>query len=220
MDNEQQVKWFQRLQNYLLIKFKEAILKWPRKTYKGIYMEWSGQGFGLGFSESTELNEYTYYIDGERWIDMEETAITEVYRELEGIPYEEYDEKDDCEYEVEFEREEFPVDEEDCYELEFFLISIAIAKTYLALKEDNRLKDYLSTIEKIKIISSDRVFGYFDVLQNEKQYGTFTYASPEEHVKKSIVDALIEKEEDKELVLVLWNEKESIKTNEFLSLFK
>ncbi len=199
-------KWFTRLSNKIISAYKDAILEYPLKKYKSIQLHWTGQGFSLGLSVDTNDDNHRYIKNGD-WHNEQETSLITVYRELEDIPYEEYDEEDDCYYEAEFEREEWPFDETDCYELEYFLINVGLGIGYLKLKADEDLKKHLGHIETIKITSVDR------------KLGVFTYHFPDEQIKKNILQTLLEDAPEQELVLNLWGKEAQKTAKDFLNNF-
>ncbi len=206
-EEDSQKKWFERLNHKIFTIYKAAILKYPIKEYKYIQLNWTGQGFALGLSPNPR-DGYHEYIDNGDWHNEDETSLESVYRQLENIPYEKYDEEDDCEYEVDFEREEWPKDSSDCFELECFLINVGLGLTYIRLEKDKEVKKYLDKIEVIKIISSDRVLG------------SFTYNSPDKDTQKNVVQDLLKNDKERELILDLWG-KEAKKTGlKFLKHFQ
>ncbi len=202
-----QKQWFERLNTKIFTIYKSAILKHPIKAFKYIQMNWTGQGFSLGLSTSARSEDHEYIADGD-WHNEQNTSLESVYRALENIPYDEYDKDDDCYYEVEFEREEWPRDSSDCYELEYFLISVSLGLAYLKLEKDNDVKTYLNGMEVIKIVSVDRAMG------------AFTYHAPDEHIKKNVVQALLKHPKEQQLVLDLWGKEARNTGLDFLKKFE
>lgn len=201
-----EAKWFERLKHKIFTIYKASILKYPVKKYKYIQFNWTGQGFALGMSTNPRDGDHVY-IDGGDWHNEDETSIEDVYRVLEDIPYEEYDEEDDCEYEVEFEREEWPQDRNDCFELESFLINVGLGLTYIKLEKDKEVKKYLEEMEVIIIESSDR------------EFGNFTRHHPEEKIKTKVVETLLNDKKEQQLILDLWGKKAKGTGIEFLNHF-
>ncbi len=206
--NEKEIskKWFDRLNRKIFTIYKTAILKYPQKKFKYIQLNWTGQGFALGISTDVNDENHQHVNDGD-WHNQELSSLESVYRELENIPYEEYDEDDDEYYEMEFEREEWPNNSSDCYELEYFLINVGLGIAYLKLIKDKETKKRLEHIEVVKIVSVDR------------KIAPFTYYSPSTKTKQEIIQTLLSNDKEQQLILELWSNKTEKSGVEFLNNF-
>jgi predicted DNA-binding WGR domain protein len=183
--------WFERLKERLFSSYKAAILSRPKKDYSYIQLRWTGQGLALGLSTDSALEAHEYIEDGD-WMHEEDVHVTEVYRELEDLPDSVYDEEDDCEYECEFERSEWPKTETDCYELEFFLIYVALGLTLLKLQKDKDTQAYLKAVKKHVIFSVNEELHIFKI------------KTVEAHVMQDVLEVLLENKDEQALVKMLW----------------
>ena len=185
--------WFNNLTSKLFDAYKNAILKYKIKEYKYIQLHCTGQGFALGLGLNA-TDEHHEYIETSNLDYDEEISLEHFYREIENIPLEEYDSDDDCEYEVEFKRNEWPKDSTDCFELECFLINVILGLTFIKLEKDSQVKSYLSAIEVVKLVTSG------------KDLKPFNYHQPDIKIKTSVIYTLIKNDAERELVLSLWDD--------------
>ncbi|WP_438425678.1 leucine-rich repeat domain-containing protein [Aquimarina macrocephali] len=201
VSEEKEEKWFEKLKKRVYKVYKSGILNYSPKSYCYIQLNWTDQGYGLGLSTDPTDDFWEYQDDPEA--NKYDWTLEGVYRELENIPFE-----DDEGYRIEFEREEWPFDEDDCRNLEWFLIRVILGITFLKLEKDKDLQKHLSNIKVI------------DVISLESYLSTFDYHLPEKSIRQNIVNALIEKEEDKKLVLDLWADQLKNEGAKFLNTFE
>ncbi len=199
------MKWFETIKEKTFEIYKEGILKYPLKQYNYIQLNWTGQGFGLWLS-TTPKNKSWEYLPFNEW-NKPEWSIESNYREIENIPSEEYDKDDDCYYEVEFERKEWPYNTEDCFEIECFLMSTILGLTYLKLKKDKELLNHLFKIEVIDIYSVDR------------EIKSFNHYFPKQNIRKKIVDLFVGDSNHQKLILDLWKDELKNLGKDFLNSF-
>jgi len=183
------MKWFEKIKAETFKIYKEGILKWPLKQYKYIQLNWTGQGFGLWLSLNPE-NKSWQYLPFSEW-DKPEWSIESNYRNIENIPFDEYDEKDACYYEVELNRNEWPYNSEDCFELECFLIATILGLIFFDLKQDKELS-------KLQII---------DIYSVDREVKPFSYYFPRHNIRKKIVDLFIGDANHQKLILDLWEDE-------------
>ena len=206
-DNDpRQGKWFETLTLRLFHAFKQDMLtKYSSKTYKSIHLHRFDANFALGLNVELKGGDHEYLDDDTSW--YENVRLTEVYKTLEDIPDTEYDEEDDCEYDIEFERSEWPKNEEDCYELECFLTNVALASVFLSLKEDDELKDYLMDIEAVNITSEDRKLGIFSSNLKKPGFAPYTDTNVDDNIKNNVVNTFIQDQQTQQIVLGLWTDQ-------------
>lgn len=212
-------KWFENLRLRLFHAFKQDMLaKYPAQAYKSIQLHRFDANFALGLGVNSEGEEHEYLDADTAW--YEEVRLTAIYKQLENIPDTEYDQEDDCEYAIEFERNEWPVNEEDCYELECFLTNVVLASVFLSLKEDPDLNGYLMNIEVVNITSEDRKLGLFSSHFQIPGFGPYTDTNVDNHIKSNVVNAFIQDEQIQQIVLGLWGDKANEMAAAFLKRLK
>ncbi|RIV36680.1 tetratricopeptide repeat protein [Flagellimonas lutimaris] len=183
------MRWIEETKKLLYNAYKQDILKRPQKGYTYIRMVWSGDKFGLCLAQTRKDNWDFLPVEG--W-DKFENSIESTIREIESIPSDEFDEEDDCYYEVEFSRKEWPFTQLDCFELERFLMSVVLGLTYLELKNEKKLSAYLAAIETVEIYSVSQ------------QLAAFSNFFPDESVRKDVIGLLSDHPNNQKLIFDLW----------------
>lgn len=164
--------WFEQLQERIFKAFTAEIQCYPVKNYKSVRMTFNGNRFALGLVEEENSN-YWQSLHRDFWDDFEP---------VNGF----YDFGEDCEDD----RDEWPFSYEDCFYLEGFLISVAMANIYPRLTTAVATADYLKNISSIMIDRDDdenlpfEDF-YPDTAQREALIATF---SASEANQKLILD--------------------------------
>jgi len=206
--------WFENLTLRLFDAFKQDMLaKYPAQAYKSIQLHRFDANFALGLGVNAEDQDHEYLDADTAW--YEDIRLVAIYKQLEDIPDTEYDEEGDCEYSIEFERSEWPFNEEDCYELECFLTNVVLASVFLHLKEDLDVKGYLMNIEEFNITSEDRELGLFSSNLKKLGFPPYTDTNVDNQVKDNVVNIFIQNKHFQQIVLGLWGDK----TNEIAAAF-
>ena len=194
-------EWFEVIYTKILPIYKRAILKYPKDHYTYLQLQWTGQGFALGLTKNIEENYWEYITD--ETFDESDCSLNDVYHILEAIPYE-----DDEGYLLDIERQEWPKNEQEIYDLEYFMLYTMLALMCQELMADAELQPYLSNIKKRVIVATDRPLQPFKYLA----------ASIKE--RKKMVTLLIKEEATKLLILDLWADQLKDKGAQLLERFK
>lgn len=133
--------WFEELMSIAFQLYKKAILKYSLEEYYYLQLQWTGQGFALGMTTTPKKDYWEYIEKGD--FEAQEWGLIPVYREIEKIL-----DEDETGYESEIERDEWPKDEGDLYELEYFLLYTILALTYQQLAKDKDLKPYFLRLKR------------------------------------------------------------------------
>jgi len=178
--------WFEKLENKIFEAYEKNILAYKSGSYKYIQLKLNGERFALGL-RIDEKDNYWEYLTDDIW-NFTELSIERIYLQKQKN-------KVDDDYEKVLERNEWPYNSDDCFHFQAYLVSVALAKVYLKLKNDEGLKKHLSAITTVIIDAHDI------------EIAPFSHSYPAKKLRTKVVKKFMEDLDNQKLILDLWGDQ-------------